>query len=803
MTGYLSLVSRYLAAHKKRTTLTMLSVALSIALVTGVFSMGDAFLQFEKIQIIHDYGNYHILVQNPSEEEMTTIRSRSDIKNSGLWRMLKQGSIQDVPCELGALDENFAENMNIRVIEGKYPTGENEIMLEQWAMERFRQKLRLHDIVRLKFANGLEKEFVISGIYNDLGNMKAKAVPGVLLSMAAVDAAGQEEGKLFLMEFKPKANIIKAEEELKNDLRIDAKRIMLNDRLLAVMGQGTHAAAVGLYQVGAVLAALVLIAGVVMMYNTFNISVTERVRQFGLLRCIGASGSQIRKLVRREGLLIALRAIPVGALGGMLITFACCAVLKFFNVLFKDMPLLVFSLPGIAAGVVIGLLTVYIASAMPARKAARVSPVNAVTGSNDMSVRKNRKKGVLTRTFRIETAMGIGNAFIRKKTFILMSCSVAISIILFSGFQVLVSFLHSGMKVTKPYTPDITLASEQAMDDRLFVQLSALEGISNVCRRMFGYVNVSFDAARLTDAYRTEAGNIMVNGQGLFAPPQASWLISYDQKQLDWAREDLVKGELSEEKMNTQNGIIAVNGNLYKGIQSINARLQPGDAVFVETPAGIRELKVMGVLSKVPFSDSKENFATWIVTEKQFATLTDLSEYKVIDIQLKNKDQEQTVKAIRNLAGESITFMDMRQKNTEMDQTFFTMALFIYGFVSVIALISILNIVNTMNTSVSQKRRYLGVMRAVGMSGKQLNKMVLAEAAVYNLTGCITGCTLGILLQKSLIENQFSSMSVPWSFPVLQIVVILAAALCVTALSVLSPLKKAKAINITEAVNSL
>ena len=89
------------------------------------------------------------------------------------------------------------------------------------------------------------------------------------------------------------------------------------------------------------------------------------------------------------------------------------------------------SMAGIAAGVVIGLLTVFIASLLPARRAAKVSPVNAVTGSSEIKIPKKKRQGLLTKMFHVEIAMGINNALVKKKTLFLMSCSIAISIVMF------------------------------------------------------------------------------------------------------------------------------------------------------------------------------------------------------------------------------------------------------------------------------------------------------------------------------------------------------------------------------------
>ncbi len=803
MKDYLALAPQYLAAHKKKTRLTILSVVISVALITGVFSMLDALLQFEKIQVIHDYGNYHITVKDATDEEMQAISGRIDVKNTGRWKTLGEANINGMTCALGALDENFTENLNIEVIQGKYPTGQNEIMLEKWAAESIQLNLKVGDTVNIAVADGTKREHTVSGIYNDLGNMKAKGVPGVFLSMDNAESLPAKQN-VYLIEFKSKADMIKAQEQIKTSLNIPEDRIGRNDRLLAVIGQSDHKAAVGIYQIGGILFFIVLLAGVVMIYNTFNISVMERVRQFGLLRCIGASPAQIKKIVKREGLTITFKAIPLGVLLGMIMTFVCCALLKFNNnSLFGDIQLFYISAIGIGAGILVGFMTVFIASLLPAKKAAQVSPVNAVTGSNDIKVLKNKKRGLLTKIFPVEIALGINNAIMKKKTLFWMSCSIAISIVMLMGFNVFVDFMHTSLKTTKPYTPDITLTSKQGIGEDLYARVSGIDGVKRVYGRMFGYVDATFDAARLSDAYKESMGGIETTADGLFTPPESSWLISYEENQLKWAKADLIAGELSDDKMNTQNGIIAVAGNIRNGITTETANLQPGDKVYFKTSSGTKEFNVIGILRKVPFGDSKLNLTTFITTEKIFTELTGKTSYDALDVQFSSKNPEQTVAAIKGITDSSINFLDSRQKNADIDQTFLTMAIFIYGFVAVIALISILNIISTMNTSVASKTKYLGVMRAVGMSGRQLNKIVLVEAITYGLTGCLTGCILGVMLQKVLIENMLTSFHVIWKFPVVQIVMILIFTLFITALSVISPLKRIKTKSISEVIGAL
>ncbi len=668
MKSYLSLAARYLSAHKKKTRLTIFSVALSVALVTGVFSMMDVMLQFEKIQMIHDYGNYHLAVKNASIEEKQIISSRVDVKNSGTWVQFKSPKINGISCAVAALDQNFAKNLDIKVIEGQYPNAENEIMLEQWAADSSQLSLNIGDAVNLAWDNGVIRQYKISGIYNDIGNMKAKAVPGVFISATGA-ASLPQTSNLFLIEFKDKANINQAEKDIKSSLNISEDRIVRNDHLLAVLGQSEHQAAKGFYTIGSILFLIVLLAGVVMIYNTFNISVMERVRHFGFLRCIGASQSQIRKLVRQEGLAITLKAIPIGVIGGLLMTLICSAMLKYYNSgLFGEIPLFTLSPAGLATGVAVGIMTVFIATLLPAKKASRVSPVNAATGSNEIKISKAQKKGLLTQILPVEFALGINNAVMRKKTLILMACSIGLSIVMFLGFNVFVNFMHTSMKTTKPYTPDITLTTEKGLSGEYQNRLSGIEGISKVYGRMFSHVEAAFDASRLTQYYLEKEGSIQTTNDGLLIPTDKSWLISYDQNQLQWAKTDLIEGEISEEKLNNQNGIIAVISTMQNNITSQNTNLKIGDEIYINTVSGERKFTVQGILRTVPFSDSEKNLTNFITTEKIFTELTGKTTYDALDIQLQKNNQEQTLSAIKGLLDPSIKLLDSRQKNSDMNK---------------------------------------------------------------------------------------------------------------------------------------
>ncbi len=797
MKNYLAIAPKYLSKHRKKTRLTVLSVVMAVALVVGIFSMLDALVKFEKVQVLKREGNYHILIRNPTQNEINSIGSRIDVENYGMLKDLGEGTINNVECALGSIDANFAGNLNIVLAEGSAPIKKNEIMLEKWYMDK--ATLKIGDTVTTFLSNGTTGKYIISGIINDWGATKAAAIPFVFLSREASEGLSAVNSQYFVL-FKDDVNIQNAKKEIVSDLNIPEDRIGYNEGLLALMLQTNNNRVIKLYAIGAVLFALVLITAVVMIYNTFNISVMDRVRQFGLLRCIGASKKQIKRLVGRESLLISLKAIPFGVLAGILITFACSAVLKFYNKnFFGDITIFNVSTIGIGAGVLTGFLTVFMASLLPAKKAARVSPVNAVTGSGEIKITKRKKRGILTRLFRVETAIGMNNAVNKKRTLVLMSSSIAISIVLFLGFSVLVNPTFMGMSTTKSYTADISLSSDTGISSNLFKSLSSLDGAENVSGRMSSLVSAAFNASRLTDKYKESIGDIKITTNNLLVAPENSWLVSYNETQLKWAKDYLAEGTCDDNNLNKQNGMIAVR-KIYRNNELIKTTdFQLGDKVYVETNAGTEEFTVMGIMDSAPYSTDKLTMTTFITTEKLFREVSNDTLYKTVDIQLNDKDQEQTVSQVKEMIDGTVTLHDKRQLNTEADNAFMTIAIFIYGFVGVIVLISVLNIINTMNTSVASKTKYLGTMRAIGMSGKQLNKMVLAQSITYSVTGCIAGCILGIFLQRKLLDI----LATDWMFPAWQVILIFVICVLTAALSVISPLRGIKAKGISETIKSL
>lgn len=179
-----------------------------------------------------------------------------------------------------------------------------------------------------------------------------------------------------------------------------------------------------------------------------------------------------------------------------------------------------------------------------------------------------------------------------------------------------------------------------------------------------------------------------------------------------------------------------------------------------------------------------------ICSEQTFAEIAGNSGYTTIDVQFSKAGDDATVAAIRKLLPEDSSISDKRLTNSEAQSSYYTGAVFIYGFLIIIALITIFNIFNSMNASVASRIKQYGIMRSIGMGTEQLYKMIASEALTYALLGCVTGCVLGLPLNKMMFQFLIADKwGINWSVPVRSLLLIILLCLASAAISIRRPIK--------------
>lgn len=449
---------------------------------------------------------------------------------------------------------------------------------------------------------------------------------------------------------------------------------------------------------------LVLIAGVLMISSSMNSSVAQRTQFFGMMRCIGMSKQQIIRFVRLEALNWCKIAVPIGLVLGIFASWALCAALRFLvGEEFSNIPLFGISIIGIISGILVGVITVLLAAGIPAKRAAKVSPVVAVSGNPEPD--KMSRHSVHTGFFKIETALGIHHAVAAKKNLFLMTGSFALSIVLFLSFSVLIDFVDHLMPQSAAAS-DIDISSSDGtntIDSDMAQMLTNMEGVKQVYGR-----RSSFNVAAGLEGDTTLSSTVD--------------LVSFDDFDLKALQKD---GTLR-----WGSDLSKVYGDSGYALATWD-RKSPwdiGDTILV----GNEEITIAGLLKYDPFSGDglTKGKITLITSGETFTRLTGITDYSLIMVQTTSNATDEDIAAICQIVEENgYTMNDKRDQRTS--GTYFAFVACVYAFLGIITLVTVLNIVNSIAMSVSARIKQYGALRAVGLDGHQISKMILAEAFTY------------------------------------------------------------------------
>ena len=750
MKSYLSLIPLYARAHRRQNRKTLLCIVLSVFLVACIFGMADMEIRSQRIQAEKSDGAWHVMFKNLTPEQCALLSARPNVKDaSGYgvlnYRLEESYAICGEPAVICGVDAGFLEMLPAaRLTEGAFPD-DGEMLLTESARERLH--IERGDMVSLHLPDGGECAFAVSGFQPTTAMLTEQDAIGVLLNMQVFNQLSNDlglppqDGRLYV-RFSSNVGLQSAIEEVQSAFGIPDEDTQENVKLLGMLGQSRDSYLVSLYTAACILAALVVAAGTMMICSSLNANIARRTEFFGLLRCLGATPKQIRGYVRLEALSWCVYAIPLGVLCAIVVTWLLCLLLRLTSPgYFSEMP--AFGVSGIAVfcGVFVGIITVLLAAGSPSRRASRVSPLTALHSSSDVA--PSAKSGVGIGILPVETTLGIRHATMNRKNLILMAGSFALSIILFLSFAPAISFMRHAIRPLQPYTPDVSIISGDnacSIPQTTYAALQQNPAVKRVYGRMFAY-------------------DVPVTADG---QPLRVHLISYEQHQFRWAKSSLIHGALAP----------AVSGEAMLTVYDADNPVSVGTSLTGDFGTGNVSIPVCGVLSDSPFT-REEGVETVICSEEMFRKLTGENAYTILDIQLSGKATEKDVSAIRELGGANAGFSDQRLSNQEVRGAFYSMSLFLYGFLAIIALIAAFNIINSMAMSVSARVRQYGAMRAIGMSDAQLSNMVFSEAVAYAVCGILTGCAAGIPANRAIFTLMVTShWGDGWTVPLIPLTII-------------------------------
>lgn len=785
MKSYLSLIPISAKVRRKQNRLILLCIIFAVFLVTTVFSYAEIMTAGEAAAMVRKHGRYHIAVSGVSEEEAEQIKTQENVSAAAWFRSFGEDIyegylIGDKRVVLYGTTQAYIEDIRKYQWEGVYPQNDREVMLNGIARERL--GVQAGDSVTIHTPAG-DFDYTVTGFCVDEWQLYNEKYDGVCAYMnmdalAAIcgangypggpsgnDTGDGSEGPVLYVQFAKGTDIKAAVAGLKDQYGLSDANIQENKITMGMEGASSNQTINWLYGMAAAVFVMILIAGVLMISSCMNSTVSQRVKFFGMMRCIGASKEQVMRFVRLEALNWCKGAIPVGLGISVVFTWALSEFLQrkvggeFSDYSFR------FSMIGIMSGIWVGIITVLLAAHSPARRAAEVSPVAAVSGNVQTGTKITRP--IHSRVFRVESALGVYHAAAVKKNLILMSLSFAFTVTLFLVFFAVLDFARKLLPSESDLNPDISVASidnTNSLDRNLKAEMVKLPGVTAA----FG------SAMQFTVPAE-------INGM-----PGSVDLVSYDDYMFQWTKDSVVSGDLSKVVGDTDYVFTIFNQD---------SRLNTGDIIRI----GETDLEIVCVVS--------EGIGTRecpvVCTEETFRRITGEENYMVLNVQLTKDAPEETVDAIRSMIGEN-ELEDRREESEVNNSSFWVFRIAAYGFLCIIALITIFNIMNNISMSVSAKMKQYGAMRAVGMSIDQMIKMIAMEAATYAACGLVIGYAGGLYLHR-LIMNKlvYAHFGGSWKVPVepLTIITLIVILSCVAA--VRSPARKIRDMAITETINEL
>ncbi|MBP3477098.1 MAG: FtsX-like permease family protein [Lachnospiraceae bacterium] len=777
MKSYLSLIPISARVHRRKNRLTLLCIIISVFLVTTVFSMADMLIRAERTRMMDKHGNWHIRLEGITPSDASEIGQRPDVATAGWYDVYNYDAskpyyVGDKKAALYGVDEAYITRIRNGLTEGSFPQNDEEIMLGTNAKSIL--NVSVGDTVTISTPAG-SLSYVISGFGEDDPSyyQGVTYLIGVYMTPDAFRTLMSSNGigdcsPSYYVQFQTAAKAAKAITELQKLYGLSEDNISENVGVMGMTGYSGNKLMKNYYGIAAILFVLVLLSGVLMISGSMNSNIIQRTKFFGMMRCIGASRRQIIRFVRLEALNWCKIAVPAGILLGTLVTWGLCATLRLgIGNEFSVIPLFQFSAAGITSGIVVGIVTVLLAAQSPARRAAGVSPVTAVSGGTE-SIQTIRHAATM-HFARIDTALGIHHAVSAKKNLFLMTDSFALTIIMFLCFSVGMDFARVLLPSLRSWQPDCTIvgySNALILSRELLDEISIIPGVEHV----YGNIYMSDIPA---------------------SSPQSSIdhinLVSYDEYMLDCSAKSVVSGDLSK---------VYGDSDQVLTIYNKNNPLRVGDTIQL---AGT-QVEVACAVSDGLFADD----LIVICSEETFVRLMGEQNYAMINVQLSDDATEESVQRISALVNNDQIFSDNRKSNQSSNSTYYATRIIGYGFLGTIGMITVFYIINSISISVSAKSNQYGAMRAVGMDGHQLTKMIAAEAFSYVVLGFIVGCAIGLPLSRYIYTLMITShFGVTWTIPFSQLAIIFLFVFASSAIAVYAPSKRIRNMAITDTINEL
>ncbi|WP_400246842.1 ABC transporter permease [Niallia sp. JL1B1071] len=851
------LTLRNLKENKRRTLVTIIGVIISVSMLTAVATLGVSFIDLLKRDSIARDGEWHVQFKGVNSEQIEAINKDSKIENVILSNDLGYANWNDSKNEnkpylfLKQYDEQGFKQFSITLKEGTYPKASNEIIISDAMIKNAKNKYAIGEELKVSIGERrfkLDKEDSIltqtdplqrneegesveeiqqakSYTFKIVGIMESPAwepswSPGYTL-VSYVDKSeltSNSSVNASVVMKRVKQSIYEDSESLAKKLAI--AKVDFNNELLRYYGVSSNDnLLLTMYSLIGIIILVIVIGSVALIYNAFAISVSERARYLGMLSSVGATKKQKRNSVFFEGAVIGGISIPLGIIAGLVgigITFS------FINKYLQDalnstQGLNVVVTPySILFSIIISVVTIFISTYLPARKASKISAIDAIRQTQDikLSGKKVKTSKLVRKLFGIEAEIGLKNLKRNKRRYQTTVFSLVISILLF----LVVSYFSDNMKKSVELSQenidyDIAVSADSITTEEEMQTLANVPSISQSNLIKNTYVStylaedvLSENGKKLVDKDKT----ILMDGK---LPFNVNFIMLSEEAFQNYAK---TSGFNVNEYTNPNipKGIVIENISYFdpyaeKFVEEKVMNAKPGDYIDLysynfdsEKDEIFNKIQIGLFTNETLMGINPDNYGTITmiisneVAEKLFENEKNINMNYTLYLNSDNPEKAQ--EELEDLETGSIYIYNVEKNRKQSEQLIMIMSVFMYGFISLISLISIANIFNTISTSISLRKREFAMLRSVGMTPTGFNKMIYFESIFYGIKALMYGIPISIGVIAILYWSISNTFEYGFKLPWLSILLVVIAIFIIVASAMLYSVSKIKKENIID-----
>lgn len=819
-----------LKLNKKRTIGTLVGIILSVALICAVAGMATSLRQSLIQTASSNTGYWHLKLSNIKKEDIEKLENNRDIKDLniindvGYAKLAKSANENRPYIHLYSLDEKSFNNMELELVEGTYPQNSNEIAISKSIIDDAQVDLKIGDTITFNIgdryigdrmlSSGYEfepaelmnepenvdlilsempedstketdverkeeikvnftKEFTIVGIMSE-NEQPIKPISFMYDAGYACVTNGLDEGETnAYIAFKNPLDSETSIDEILginlNSGEISEYRYSINYELLKWESFNTNLGDSSLNMmiaVAIIVIAIIILTSVYCIKNTFSISLTEKIKMYGMLSSIGATKKQIKKSVIQEGMILSLIGIPVGILVGILLVYILVIAVRGALSGILDIVVFKITLLPILISIILGIVTVYLSCLSAARKAKKITPLEAIKSSNDIKIKSKKIKSpkIIKKIFGVGGVIAYKNLKRSKKKYRTTVISIAMSVFVFIASSTLINYAFEAMGgYYKDYDYNIKFSST-SNDGQELKQILNDENFSN-----YTLLYKTNSILKITDMSKlSEFGKTVFIENDLYKnneiPVEIYGLNSEDFK------EYLEKLGVDYDK-NKDKAVLLDYYSLYKEGKTIKNRLltySPNDSISGNVEDKEFNVSISKITETVPDGLEGTYFYSAVI-------VLNVDEYgnnfNFVPNMLTTNSEEPDDLAKRSQKYDNMYVTNIASEVRFYDSVRLVVYIFAYGFIGIITLIGVTNIFNTLTSNIDLRQREFAMLKSIGMTKKEFNKMINLETLFYSLKALIFGIVLGLIASFAIYKAFAQSLDYGFKIPMQAILI--------------------------------